>query len=87
MINFCYEFGRAVAHFHHDEFDMSSFAHLCSTIGLTAAQGSNGQRDAMIGAFDEYKRLRDIREAPYESQLDGIEPESSDDSDTLEGVL
>lgn len=60
MINFCYEFGRAIAHFKGADFDMASFVSLCSNSGLTVACGSNGLRDAMIGAFDEYKRVSDL---------------------------
>lgn len=62
MVNFAYEFGRAVAHFKGQEFQMNEFVSLCasSAVGLTYAVGSNGLRDAMIGAFDEYKRVADL---------------------------
>ncbi len=60
--NFCYEFGRAVAHFRGADFEMAEFVELCQTsyAALILSSGSNGLRDAMIGAFDEYKRIADL---------------------------
>jgi hypothetical protein len=60
MIRFCYEFGRAVAHFKGKDFDMSDFILICQSCGVGTSCGSNGLVDAMLGAFDEYKRVADL---------------------------
>ena len=56
---YAYDFGRAVAHYLRKDFDMAAFSTLfCETTRYRA--GSNAERDAMIGAFDEYRRLVEI---------------------------
>ena len=60
MVRFCYEFGRAVAHFKGQSFDMSEFISICRDCGVGSSCGSNGLVDAMLGAFDEYKRVSDL---------------------------
>lgn len=60
MPNYCYNFGVAYAQFQRRDLDLRKLSALCLEAGLTSSHGSNGERDALIGAFDEYKRLMNI---------------------------
>lgn len=65
MIDYCYEFGRAVAQIKRDDFDMEQFIVLCRQIGMGLNYGSDGIERAMIGAFDEYRRITDTKKELY----------------------
>lgn len=58
----CYNFGAAIAQFERRKLTMQRVVDLALAAGLTVSCGSNGLSDAMIGAFDEYKRLVEIDE-------------------------
>lgn len=51
-------FGYSVALIMGEAFDMRKLLEASSVIGLPFSYGSNGERDAMIAAFDVYKALR-----------------------------
>jgi hypothetical protein len=61
MDNFASMFGASVAHFLDEDFTMQKLLDLGREVGLSIKWGSNGERDAMIAAHDEIRRLDRLR--------------------------
>lgn len=62
-------FGHSVAEIMGEEFDMKVLLAAGQTIKLLLNYGSNGEREAMIAAFDAYKALRQVVELTVQDLL------------------